>query len=269
MTAALAERREESPPQLTRSDLNGVCTLTLNRPESRNALCDSLIADIHSATRDIANDPGVRVVVLAAAGTVFCAGHDLREMRAKSGLDDFRKLFRECAEMMTAIVRLPKPVIAEVRGMATAAGCQLAASCDIVYASENARFATPGVHIGLFCSTPMVALSRKVANGAAMEMLLTGNPVGAVRAKEIGLATDVFPDDVLSEKVRATAEAIAAKSPLTLSLGKEAFYRQGEMPLDDAYAFTAEIMAKNMLARDAQEGVDAFLNKRQPVWRGE
>ena len=268
MTAALAERREESP-QLLRSDLNGVCTLTLNRPESRNALRDSLIAEVHAAMREIANDPGVRAVILAAAGPVFCAGHDLREMREKNGLDDFRQLFRECAEMMTAIVRLPKPVIAEVRGMATAAGCQLAASCDIVYAGESARFATPGVHIGLFCSTPMVALSRKVSNGAAMEMLLTGAPVSAVRAKEIGLATDVFPDDVLSEKTRATAEAIAAKSPLTLALGKEAFYRQAEMPLDDAYEFTAEIMAKNMTARDAQEGVDAFLNKRQPVWRGE
>ena len=268
MNAALAQRQEESP-QLLRSDLNGVCTLTLNRPESRNALCDSLIAELHSTLNDVAADPVVRAVVINAAGPVFCAGHDLREMSGKSGLEDFRKLFRQCAAMMTAVVRLPKPVVAEVRGMATAAGCQLAASCDIVFASDNARFATPGVHIGLFCSTPMVALSRKVGNGAAMEMLLTGNPVDAGRAREIGLVNAVLPDSELSGKVREVAESIAAKSPLALAVGKEAFYRQAEMPLDDAYEYAAEVMAKNMTARDAREGVSAFLDKREPVWRGE
>ena len=255
--------------QLLRTDSDGVSVLTLNRPQSRNALCDSLIADLRAAVEDIGRDDSVRVVVLNASGPVFCAGHDLREMRTKSGLDDFRKLFRECAEMMTAIVRLPKPVVAEVRGMATAAGCQLAASCDLVYAGESAKFATPGVRIGLFCSTPMVALSRKVGNAAAMEMLLTGDPVDANRACQIGLANAVHPDDELSERVREVAEGVAAKSPLTVAIGKEAFYRQSEMSLDAAYEYAAEVMAKNMTARDAQEGVDAFLQKRPPVWRGE
>lgn len=266
--SAAAQLQEESP-QLLQDDANGVRTLTLNRPASRNALSDSLIADLHDALNAAAADVAVRVVVLAAAGPVFCAGHDLREMRQKSGLEDFRKLFRACADMMTAVVRLPKPVIAEVRGMATAAGCQLACSCDIVLASESARFATPGVHIGLFCSTPMVALSRKVGNGAAMEMLLTGNPVDAVRAREVGIANAVCSESELTEKTRELAEAIAAKSPLTLAIGKEAFYRQAEMPLEQAYEFAAEAMAKNMIARDAREGVDAFLGKRKPVWTGE
>ena len=268
MNAALAQRQEE-PPQLLQSDRDGVRELTLNRPQSRNALSDSLIADLRAALEDARGDPQVRAVILGAAGPVFCAGHDLREMREKSGLEDFRALFRACAELMTAIVRLPKPVLAEVRGMATAAGCQLAASCDIVHAAEDARFAVPGVRIGLFCSTPMVALSRKVGNGPAMEMLLTGNPISAARAREIGLVSAVFPDSELSAKTRETAEAIAQKSPLALAMGKEAFYRQAEMPLDDAYEFAAEVMAKNMTARDAREGVDAFLEKRRPVWRGE
>ena len=267
MNAALARLQEE--PQLLQDDLNGVRTLTLNRPRSRNALSDSLIADLRAALDDIRDDPQVRAVVVAGAGPVFCAGHDLREMSGKSGLEDFRKLFRACADMMTAVVRLPKPVVAEVRGVATAAGCQLAASCDLVYAADNAMFATPGVRIGLFCSTPMVALSRKVGNGPAMEMLLTGDPVPAVRAREIGLVNGVFPEANLSEGVRAVAEGVAQKSPLTLRIGKEAFYRQAEMGLDDAYEFAAEAMAENMTARDAQEGVDAFLNKREPVWRGE
>ena len=256
-------------PVLLREERDGVCTLTLNRPKSRNALSDELIAAMHQELGSIGDDRSIHVVVISASGPAFCAGHDLKEVKAKSGLDDFRSLFNRCSEMMMDVVKLPQPAIASVQGMATAAGCQLAASCDIVVASEEASFATPGVHIGLFCSTPMVALSRKVGRHAAMEMLLTGIPVPARRAFEIGLATHVVPHEELSNKVSEVAGVIAGKSPKTLTIGKEAFYRQLEMPLEDAYAYASEVMAQNMGTHDAQEGIDAFISKRKPEWKGE
>lgn len=264
--AATPAANEE--PILLRQDAGGICTLTLNRPKSRNALSDALIADLQAQLDEIAADGSVRAVLVAASGKAFCAGHDLKEVRAKSGLDEFQDLFRRCSDLMLSIVRLDKPVIAVVEGIATAAGCQLAATCDMVVASQGASFATPGVHIGLFCSTPMVALSRKVGRHASMEMLMTGTPVGAERARELGLVNHVTPDGQAMAKAREIAEGIAAKSPLTVAIGKEAFYRQLEMPVGEAYDYASEVMAKNMMARDAQEGIDAFVGKRKPVWTG-
>ncbi len=253
-------------PSLLRHDDAGVAWLTLNRPAARNALSMALMTALDDALAAIAADPAVRVVVLGAAGPAFCAGHDLREMRANPGREATAAVFATCSALMTRIVRLPKPVIARVHGIATAAGCQLVASCDLAVAAADARFATPGVNIGLFCSTPMVALSRNVGRKAAMEMLLTGETIDAARAREIGLVNRVVPPDDLDGAVAALAGQIAGKSALTLAIGKEAFYRQAEMELDAAYAYAAEAMTRNMLARDAAEGIDAFLHKRPPVW---
>ena len=255
-------------PVLLNETVNGICTLTLNRPDSRNALSDALLADLQQAIAACTNDTDVRVVIIAAAGKVFCAGHDLREVKKKSSLEEQRDLFLRCSAVMQAIINLPKPVIAQVDGMATAAGCQLVASCDLAVASEAARFATPGVNIGLFCSTPMVALSRKVGRTAAMHMLLTGEPLSAAQALATGLVNAVVPSEALADNCRDLAKKIAAKSPLTLAIGKEAFYRQAEMPLADAYAYCSEVMAQNMMKRDAQEGIEAFIEKRPPVWVG-
>lgn len=257
------------PILLKETGADGVCTLTLNRPDARNALSDGLMAQLHAAVKEIAGDDAVRVVVIAANGPAFCAGHDLREVAGKKGLDDYRDLFNRCSEMMMAIVRLPKPVIAQVGGMATAAGCQLVASCDLAVATTTARFATPGVNIGLFCSTPMVALSRKVGRNTAMAMLLSGEPLTADAALAAGLINRITTPEDLAPTCRQWAQNIAAKSPLTLAIGKEAFYRQAEMTLADAYAYTGEVMAQNMMKKDAQEGVTAFMEKRPPVWRGE
>ncbi len=257
---------ETETPPLLRRDESGVAWLTLNRPAARNALSVGLMAALDRALRDIAADASVRVVVIGAAGPAFCAGHDLREMRANPGRATMEALFAQCSALMTRIVRLPKPVIARVHGIATAAGCQLVASCDLALAAADARFATPGVNIGLFCSTPMVALARNVGRKAAMEMLLTGDMIDAQRAREIGLVNRVVPPDDLDGAVAALAGQIAGKSALTLAIGKEAFYRQAEMELDAAYAFAAEAMTRNMMARDAGEGIDAFLAKRPPTW---
>ncbi len=259
------QTQTETPP-LLRRDESGVAWLTLNRPAARNALSLGLMAALDGALRDIAADASVRVVVIGAAGPAFCAGHDLREMRADPGRASMEALFAQCSALMTRIVRLPKPVIARVHGIATAAGCQLVASCDLAVAAADARFATPGVNIGLFCSTPMVALARNVGRKAAMEMLLTGDMIDAQRAREIGLVNRVVPPDDLDGAVAALAAQIAGKSALTLAIGKEAFYRQAEMELDAAYAFAAEAMTRNMMARDAGEGIDAFLAKRPPTW---
>ncbi len=256
------------PPLLLRSVERGVLTLTLNRPQARNALSMALMGALIQALADAAKDPAVHVVVFAGAGPGFCAGHDLKELRADPRRAAYEATFARCVELMTAIVRLPKPVIARVHGIATAAGCQLVASCDLVVASTEARFATPGVNIGLFCSTPMVALSRAVGRKATMEMLLTGDMVGAEEAKAMGLVNRVVDPERLDAEVTDLAEQIASKSPLTLAIGKEAFYRQAEMPLDAAYAYAAEVMTTNMLAADATEGIDAFLEKRDPNWRG-
>ncbi len=253
---------------LLRGDRDGIAWLTLNRPHARNALSHELMAALTEELGRIATDPAVRAVVLAAAGPAFCAGHDLRELRANPDRAAYEATFAACSRLMLAIVRLPKPVIARVHGIATAAGCQLVATCDLAVAAETARFATPGVNIGLFCSTPMVALSRAVGRKAAMEMLLTGELIDAARAREIGLVNRVVPEPALDEAVLALAAGIAAKSPLTLAIGKEAFYRQAELDLEAAYRYAAEVMTRNMLARDAAEGIDAFLTKRAPAWTG-
>jgi enoyl-CoA hydratase/carnithine racemase len=253
---------------LLRHDQDGIATLTLNRPAARNALSIPLMEALEAALESIQGDPAVRVVIIAANGPAFCAGHDLREVRAAPTRAAYERLFATCSRLMLKLVRLPKPVIAQVHGVATAAGCQLVATCDLAVAGEAARFATPGVDIGLFCSTPMVALTRAVGRKAAMEMLLTGDMVPAARAREIGLINRVVADAELAEATQALAGQIASKSPLTLKIGKEAFYRQAEMGLEDAYAYASEVMTRNMLARDAEEGIDAFLQKRTPVWTG-
>jgi enoyl-CoA hydratase/carnithine racemase len=267
MANDLAAKREHSG-ELLRHDQDAIAILTLNRPAARNALSLALMAALLSELGDIAGDESIKVVILAGAGPAFCAGHDLKELRSRPDRDSHQAVFARCSELMQTIVRLPKPVIARVHGVATAAGCQLAASCDLVVASEDARFATPGVNIGLFCSTPMVALSRAVPTKPAMEMLLTGDMVTAVRAREIGLVNRVVPAVALEAEAMSLARQIAAKSPLTLRIGKEAFYRQVEMDLASAYAYASEVMTGNMLAADAAEGIDAFLEKRPPRWRG-
>lgn len=253
---------------LLRRDAEAVAWLTLNRPAARNALSMALMQALVDELSAIEHDASVKVVVIGGAGPAFCAGHDLRELRASPDRASYQATFALCSRLMTSIVRLPKPVIARVHGIATAAGCQLVATCDLAVATDTARFATPGVNIGLFCSTPMVALSRAVGRKAAMEMLLTGDLIDAQRAFALGLINRVVTEDRLDGEVAALAGQIVAKSPLTLAIGKEAFYRQAEMGLDDAYAFASEVMTRNMLARDAAEGIDAFLGKRQPIWSG-
>jgi enoyl-CoA hydratase/carnithine racemase len=259
--------RTADAPVLLRRDNGGVTTLTLNRPQARNALSLELMARLQDALEAIDGDAAIRVVVLAGAGPAFCAGHDLREMRANPGRSHYETVFASCSRLMQTIIRLKKPVIARVHGIATAAGCQLVATCDLAVASETARFATPGVNIGLFCSTPMVALSRAVGRKAAMEMLLTGDLVEAAQARALGLVNRVVAAADLDAETEHLARQIAGKSALTLAIGKEAFYRQAELPLAEAYAYAAEAMTRNMLARDAEEGIDAFLEKRPPVWQ--
>jgi enoyl-CoA hydratase/carnithine racemase len=259
-------RQEPAEPVLLRRDEDGVAWLTLNRPAQRNALSAALMSALQDEIDAIAKDGKVKVVVIAGAGPGFCAGHDLKEMRANPGRQHYEALFAQCSRLMTSIVRLPKPVIARVHGIAAAAGCQLVASCDLAVAAEDARFAVNGINIGLFCSTPMVALSRAVGRKPALEMLLTGDFVGAEHARAIGLVNRVVPPGRLDDEVRALARQIASKLGLAVAIGKEAFYRQAELGLDAAYAYTAEVMTKNMLARDTEEGIDAFLEKRPPKW---
>ncbi|PWS38350.1 enoyl-CoA hydratase [Falsiroseomonas bella] len=258
---------------LLRADLGeGVTRLALNRPAQRNALSFALLGAIQDALAQIADDQSVRVVILAAEGPVFSAGHDLREITgrradADGGRAFFEAAMRRCAQVMQAIVALPQPVIAEVQGVATAAGCQLVATCDLAVASTEARFATPGVDIGLFCSTPAVALSRAVPAKAAMEMLLTGEMIGAEHAERLGLVNRVVPHAELAEATLALARNIAARSAHTVRIGKAAFHRQRGLPLAEAYAHCAAVMTENLLAEDAIEGIGAFLGKRKPVWR--
>src|SRR5271154_6677603 len=240
MAAILLEERGE-----------GVLRLTLNRPEARNALSIELMTALVEALGRAADDPRSRVVVIAGAGPAFCAGHDLRELRQDPRRETYQRIFALCSELMLAIVRLQKPVIAEVHGVATAAGCQLVATCDLAVAAEEARFATPGVNIGLFCSTPMVALTRAVGRKPAMEMLLTGEMIDAARAREIGLVNRVVPPEALDAETDGLARLIAGKSRRVVALGKEAFHRQIELPLAEAYAYAGEVMTRNMLARDA------------------
>lgn len=253
---------------LLRADRDAVAILTLNRPAARNALSEPMLQALADALDAIGQDAAINAVVIQAEGPAFSAGHDLKEIRANPTRAFYERLLGQCAAVMTRIIRLPKPVVAAVEGVATAAGCQLVASCDLAVASSAARFATPGVNIGLFCSTPMVALSRNVAPKHAMEMLLTGRMTDADTAWRMGLVNRVTPPAETRAAAFALAAEIATKSPLTLKIGKEAFYRQREMGLDDAYAYASEVMTTNLLARDAEEGIDAFIEKRDPKWEG-
>ncbi|MGY3690235.1 enoyl-CoA hydratase/carnithine racemase [Bradyrhizobium sp. USDA 3240] len=269
--AARAEAPQQQPI-LLRETAGSIALLTLNRVAARNSLSEGLIGELHAALDDIGADKSIRAVVLAANGPAFCAGHDLKELTARRtdadrGRAYFAEIMNACSAMMQAIVHLPKPVVASVQGIATAAGCQLVASCDLAVASEAAAFATPGVDIGLFCSTPMVALSRNVPRKQAMEMLLTGEPVSAATAQSIGLVNRVVPAGTERDAAIALAEKVALKSAYTVKLGKEAFYRQAEMSLTEAYRFAAEVMTENMMARDAEEGIGAFIEKRDPKWQ--
>ena len=256
------------------SDLDGegILRLTLNDTARRNALSESMLGALSEAFVKTGSNPAVRVVILAANGPAFCAGHDLKEMTAGRANPDrgrayFTKVMAMCSGVMQAIVNCPKPVIAEVTGIATAAGCQLVASCDLAIAADTAQFSTPGVHIGLFCSTPMVALSRNVANKFAMEMLLTGDLTTAARAAEIGLINRAVAAEALRDATMLMARKIASKSSMTLATGKGAYYAQREMELSDAYVYASGVMVENMLASDAEEGIGAFIQKRAPKWQ--
>lgn len=260
-------------PYLMTTEHPGYVTLTLDRPESRNPLSEAMLHALTSALDSLAARTDIRAVIIAANGPVFSAGHDLKEMSARRkdadrGRAYFEDILSRCATMMKKIVTLPQPIIAAVEGVATAAGCQLVASCDLAIASEDARFATPGVHIGLFCSTPMVALSRNLARKHAMQMLLLGDMVSAEDAARMGLINRVAPKGHALGEAESWARQIATKSPLTLAIGKRAFYEQVEMNLDDAYRHASRVMVENMLARDAEEGINAFIEKREPQWSG-
>src|SRR5438270_7014920 len=272
MSAQTARAPTPHSPILLRERVGSIAVLTLNRPEARNSLSEALISELHAALTAIHDDPQVRAVVIAANGPAFSAGHDMKELTARRADPDrgrayFAQVMNACSAMMQAIVQLPKPVVAAVQGIATAAGCQLVASCDLAVASERATFATPGVDIGLFCSTPMVALSRNVPRKQAMEMLLTGEPVSADRAREMGLINRVVKAATERDAAIALAQQVALKSAYTVKIGKAAFYRQAEMSLAQAYRYAAEVMTENMLARDAEEGIGAFLEKREPKWQ--
>jgi enoyl-CoA hydratase/carnithine racemase len=245
----------------------GLVTITMNRPERRNALSTAMMAELIAALREAGASSAVRAVILAGAGPAFSAGHDLGELRGRD-LAFYRHEFELCAELMRTVQSIPQPVLARVHGVATAAGCQLVATCDLAVAGESARFATPGVKIGLFCSTPMVALTRAIGRKRAMEMLLSGVPIDARTAAEWGLVNRVVPDAKLVEETRALAMQIAEASPLTVGIGKQAFYAQIDLDQGKAYEYAKEVMSMNAMAADAQEGICAFLEKRPPVWSG-
>jgi len=242
--------------------------ITLNRPEQRNALSTGMMRELTAELERQSARPECRVIVLKANGPAFSAGHDLKELVNRT-LEQEREIFDTCTRLMTTVQRIPQPVIAAVQGIATAAGCQLVATCDLAIAAEGARFATPGVKIGLFCSTPMVALSRNIGRKRALQMLLTGQPIDARTALDWGLVNSVVPAEQLDEAALALARQIASASPLTLKIGKQAFYEQIDLPQEAAYARMGEVMAQNAMTCDAQEGMTAFLQKREPVWRGE
>jgi enoyl-CoA hydratase/carnithine racemase len=257
---------------LLREDIEDVAILTLNRPQARNSLSEATLEALGEALTAIAHDRAVRAVIIAANGPAFSAGHDLKELNqrrsdADRGRAYFTRIMGMCSGVMQQLVTLPQPVIACVQATATAAGCQLVASCDLAVASRTAKFATPGVNIGLFCSTPMVALSRNIPRKAAMEMLLTGDMISAEEAARIGLVNHVVAPGSERDEALKLAKKITAKSALTVKIGKEAFYRQLEMPLAEAYRYTSEVMVENMLARDAEEGISAFIEKRDPHWQ--
>jgi enoyl-CoA hydratase/carnithine racemase len=267
-----ASRHDETAPVLLRERDGAVATLTLNRPQARNSLSEALLKSLSAAFTDIAGDRSVRAVVIAANGPAFSAGHDLKELTARRGDADrgrayFTQIMTTCSTMMQQIVNLPQPVIAAVQGVASAAGCQLVASCDLAVASAAARFATPGVDIGLFCSTPMVALSRNVSRKHAMEMLLTGDMVAAENALRFGLVNRVVAVGAERKQAVGLARQIAGKSSHTVKIGKEGFYRQADMALADAYQHVTQLMVENLLSADAEEGICAFIEKREPEWR--
>jgi enoyl-CoA hydratase/carnithine racemase len=258
-------------PLIATETQDGILRLVLSDPATRNTLSERMMAALQQALDGAARDDRTRIIVIAAEGPVFSAGHNLKEMSARRqdadrGMAYFAQVFKTCATLMQSITGHPKPVIAEVQGLASAAGCQLVASCDLAVASEAASFCTPGVNIGLFCSTPMVALSRNVSRKHAMEMLLTGDTISAVEAHRFGLVNRLVPADQLAPECARIALKIAAKSRATLKIGKQAFYRQAELPLAEAYDYASRVMVENMLARDAEEGISAFIAKRQPVW---
>ncbi|MBD2746500.1 enoyl-CoA hydratase [Microvirga sp. BT688] len=253
---------------LLREEQGGVVTLTLNRPAQFNALSEEMLAALQGALDDLRQDEAARCVVIAASGKAFCAGHDLKQMRANPRQGYYDALFTRCSRVMQAIVNLPVPVIARVHGMATAAGCQLVASCDLAVAAESATFAVSGINVGLFCSTPAVALSRNVSPKHAFDMLVTGRFISSAEALSFGLVSRVAPDGELDEAVTALTASICAKSPVAIRTGKAMFSRQRSMSLEEAYAYAGNVMACNMMAEDAAEGIDAFIEKRKPVWKG-
>ena len=265
--SAIPQTTSNEPP-LLRSDAGGVVTLTLNRPTQFNSLSIELIGLLQAELERIGKDPQARVVVIAGAGKAFCAGHDLKEMRSDESKAFQKALFERCGRMMQTITAIPQPVIARVHGIATAAGCQLVAACDLAVASENAKFAVSGVNLGLFCSTPSVALSRNMGRKQAMEMLLTGEFIDARAALERGLVNRVVPLEQLDAELKKLADSILAKTPVAIGIGKRLFYEQLEKGLEGAYTLANEAMACNMVTEDAKEGIDAFVGKRKPEWKG-
>ena len=265
MSSTADQTRRES--LLLREDRGAIATLTLNRPDKFNALSEDMLTAMQDALDDLRQDRAVRVVVLAAAGRAFCGGHDLKEMRSKPKLHYYKYLFNKCSDMMLAMTRIPQPVIARVQGVATAAGCQLVANADLAVASNEAAFATSGVSLGLFCSTPGVPLSRNVHRKHALEMLLTGDFISAERAAEIGLVNRVAAPERLDEEVYALAARIAERPAVAVRTGKQMFYKQITKGLEGAYRFAADVMAENMMAPDTMEGIDAFIEKRDPTWK--
>ena len=253
---------------LLRHDQNGVATLTLNRPNQFNSLSFEMLEALIAAVDEIARDDSVRVVVLAGEGKAFCAGHDLKEMRANHEKAFLRDLFRRCGRMMMTLIEMPQPVIARVHGIATAAGCQLVSMCDLAVAVESARFATSGINVGLFCATPAVGLSRNLGRKQALEMLLTGDFIDARSALQQGLVNRVVAADALDAEVESLARSIVAKSSVAIGMGKQMFYKQLEMGLEAAYQYASEVMACNMMTEDAGEGIDAFIGKRKAEWKG-
>ena len=247
-------------------EIDKIAVLTLNRPKQQNALSSDLMKAILNRLDKIENNKTIKAVTIFSSGNNFCAGHDLKELKIDKNEERFKHLFELCSKLMLKIVKLPKPVIAGVQGIATAAGCQLVASCDLAIASENSKFATPGVNIGLFCSTPMVAVSRNVNRKQTMEMLLLGEFISPSKAQEIGLINKIVNIEHLKQETMKIAKIIASKSPATVAIGKEAFYKQLEMNIEDAYKYTSKVMSKNMLKKDAQEGISAFIENRDPKW---
>ncbi len=259
---------EENLPVLRVDRENGLTTLTLNRPSQFNSLSQEVLTALQAELNAIAANPAIRVVVIAGAGKAFCAGHDLKEMRANHSKEFMQALFRQCGELMLSITRMPQPVIARVHGIATAAGCQLVSMCDLAVAADVARFAVSGINVGLFCSTPAVGLARNLGRKAALEMLLTGEFIDAMEARAKGLVNRVVPLDALDAEIERLAQAIIGKSAVAVKMGKEMYYRQLEMGLVEAYDYAAEVMACNMMTADAGEGIDAFMQKRAPCYRG-